>query len=63
MAPTEKSTTPAALQTHLSDCAAACSRWHRMGGRLQSLHEALRPRLMSTLLALVLLLAVSLWLA
>ena len=61
MPPAEPSTSPTALQAHLNDCAAACGRWHRVGGRLQSLHAVLRPRLMSTLLALLLLLAVALW--
>jgi hypothetical protein len=52
-----------ALRAHRDDCAAACGRWHGTACALQAVHAVLQPRLMSTLLALVLLLAGALWLA
>lgn len=54
---------PDALQTHCADCIAARGRWHRAAGALQQLHGVLQPRLMTTVLALGLLLAGALWLA
>lgn len=63
MPPLDPSTAPAALRAHLDDCARARGRWHRVGGALQSAHALLRPRLVSTLLALLALMAGLLWLA
>ncbi len=58
----DPSTTSAALRAHLDDCTLALGRWHRLCGALQPAHALLRPRLVSTLLALLALLAVALWL-
>jgi hypothetical protein len=52
-----------ALRAHCADCAAARGRWHGAAGALQALHAVLQPRLMSTLLASLSLLAGALWLA
>jgi hypothetical protein len=56
-------TSPAALRAHLEECARARGRWHAVRGGLQSAHGWLRPRLVSTVLALLILLAGVLWLA
>jgi len=56
-------TAPGALRAHLDDCTRARGRWHGVSGGLQSLHGWLRPRLVSTLLVLLALLAGVLWLA
>jgi hypothetical protein len=56
-------TVPAALRAHLDDCARARGRWHGVRGALQSMHAWLRPRLVSTVLALLMLLAGALCLA
>lgn len=63
MSPPDPSTAPAALRTHLEDCARARGRWHRVSGALQSVHALLRPRLVTTLFVLLALLAGALWLA
>lgn len=56
-------TSSAALRAHLGDCARARGRWHAVRGALQSMHGWLRPRLVSTVLVLLTLLAGVLWLA
>jgi hypothetical protein len=56
-------TSPAVLRAHLKDCARARGRGHALRGGLQSVHGWLRPRLVSTVLVLLTLLAGVLWLA
>jgi hypothetical protein len=63
MSALEPITAPAALRAHLEDCARARGRWHTVRGSLQSAHAWLRPRLVSTVLALLIPLAGVSWLA
>ncbi|MCY4744008.1 hypothetical protein NYO99_03385 [Pelomonas sp. UHG3] len=53
----EPITAAAALRAHLADCLRARGWWHGLSGALQSWHAWLRPRLVSTLLVLLALLA------
>lgn len=52
-----------ALRAHCADCAAARGRWHGPAGTIQTVHAVLRPRLMSTVMAVLLLMMGALWLA
>ena len=60
---TEPSAAAVALRAHFGDCVAARGHWHGLGGVIELMHAALRPRLISTLVVLLVLLAGALWLA
>ncbi len=63
MQPPDPGVASAALREHLDDCARARGRCHAVSGVLQSVHALLRPRLVSTLLVLLAVMAGVLWLA
>jgi hypothetical protein len=52
---------PAELQQHLHHCSAACGLAHHLAGWMHAVHAALRPRFVSTLVVLLLVMTGMLW--